>query len=77
LKARKKPLKLGTEGQVTAMAEELNDCPFCGGMAIFPDSKEPLFVVVCTKCLAHTRLCRTKEEAIEAWNGRVGEQDGS
>ena len=57
------------------MNEELDTCPFCGGTAIFPDS--PLYMAVCTKCLAHTRLCYTKEEAIEAWNGRVGDQDGS
>lgn len=59
----------------------LKPCPFCGRKPMiigtgnhFPKS---YFRVVCEKCFAmQGALYDTKEEAVEVWNRRAGEQDG-
>jgi Lar family restriction alleviation protein len=54
--------------------EELKKCPFCGGEAkIYTMDSCKLEMVVCIVCKAHSALCYSEEEAIEAWNRRVGE----
>lgn len=49
---------------------KLKKCPFCGGEARIMG----YFMkwVYCTECLSQTGVIDTEEEAIEAWNRRVG-----
>ena len=57
---------------------ELKPCPFCGGKdcGTLTTSYDGYWhAVFCENCMAQTRKCRRKEDAIEAWNRRVG--DGS
>lgn len=70
-------------------SKELKPCPFCDGhdTGILTTSYDGFwYAVYCENCMAHTRKCRTGEEAIEAWEMRpesqraegqwVGEADG-
>lgn len=55
--------------------ENLKPCPFCGGEAEtdfgFEDhDTKTYFYVVCLKCGAEAIGCKTKAEAIAAWNRR-------
>ena len=58
------------------MSEELKRCPFCGG-----EARVNLFLgnycITCDNCPGSIFPCKgmTKEEAIEAWNRREGEQN--
>ena len=53
---------------------ELKKCPFCWGEAKFYHlGGNKLEMVVCTVCKAHSALCWSEEEAIEAWNRRAGD----
>jgi len=61
-----------------AGTEALRDCPFCGGRPQFSDDAVilklifgmSLWNVWCPKCHASTfHDSRTKQEAIEKWNG--------
>ena len=57
--------------------EELKPCPFCGGKAkVYKEDKadEFTFVAACTECFCEVNGVHTKQEAINAWNIRVGEQ---
>lgn len=49
---------------------ELKSCPFCGGEAKLTKYKDGVPLVVCSKCMAHTCLCFSVEEAVERWNKR-------
>lgn len=54
--------------------EALKPCPFCGGEAehSFRYTKNYSYSVVgCKQCDAITKLCKTENEAIAAWNRRV------
>ena len=60
------------------METELKPCPFCGGKAEFIDEyfEEPMSIK-CTECYAE--MCDessdiTKENLIEQWNRRDGEE---
>ena len=56
------------------MAEKLKRCPFCGGEAEFyaiTNSVDKSFGVECSECECSTKLCTSKNEAIEFWNRRV------
>lgn len=57
------------------MKEEIKKCPFCGGNAIKVMSEDlHIFYVACDDCKAMTDVFFTNiEDAIEAWNRRVGE----
>ena len=56
--------------------QKLRRCPFCGGEAtIYENRHENItygYSVACDNCCA-TVFADTEEEAIEAWNKRVGE----
>jgi Lar family restriction alleviation protein len=54
------------------MATELKPCPFCGGSAILvelPRSKKT-FAKCKNNCCEQNIFCKTRDEAIEAWNRR-------
>lgn len=48
-------------------------CPFCGGDAkseFMPLLENSYYYVRCKICRSSTRSCKTKDEAIAAWNRR-------
>lgn len=51
--------------------KKLKECPFCGEEAIIKQCFEEYFVQ-CSRCNAIIQTYVQKEEAIEAWNRRVG-----
>ena len=62
---------------------ELKPCPFCGGeavkkqwFALFHEEYTD-YTCCCVDCGITTKSCETEQEAIESWNRRVGEADGS
>lgn len=64
---------------------KLKPCPFCGGEASYsfdPDGtvdtegREWAYEVTCNNCCATTGICYSQRMAREAWNRRVGEQNG-
>lgn len=52
---------------------KLKKCPFCGGEAHVVGILTRW--VVCDECGAELKFFKTEEEAIEAWNRRVGETE--
>jgi len=53
---------------------DLKPCPFCGGAAVVvPDDNDCWSFVECKFCAAQSDGCRTKEDAIAAWNRRAKE----
>lgn len=68
---------------------ELKHCPFCGGAAeelyikrkklfakfLYPYVTHVVYIR-CKVCAATSAVKWTRENAIEAWNRRAGEQDG-
>lgn len=54
---------------------KLKPCPFCGGEAKIYGKREGLPWVACKSCIGQTACCDTKEEAIEAWNRRMKEDE--
>lgn len=71
----------GYEIKVVSKEEEtlipdLLPCPFCGGEAIVEEYGRSVFLAKCTSCgIKLPNVNRTKEEAIKAWNTRVGENN--
>ena len=60
-------------GEVQNEQPKLKPCPFCGGEAeMFPYYFNE-WHIGCGKCSCDMGVFDTKEEAIEAWNKRVGE----
>ena len=61
------------------MATELKPCPFCGNNAKLKQftsgclKKTKVFYVECYVCRNQTKVELDKEQAIEAWNRRVGD----
>lgn len=62
--------------------KKLKRCPFCGGEASVDVDDDGYYVVGCDKdfcCLCNVfytnKGYHTEEEAIEAWNTRVGDSD--
>lgn len=54
--------------------QKLKKCPFCGGEAeVWVSGVTDRAIVYCTVCDAQIRIRPTEQEAIEAWNKRVGE----
>lgn len=58
--------------------DDLKPCPFCGSndLTICYNVLRTYTCVNCYKCGAEGGGCETKEEAIEAWNERVGDTHG-
>ena len=60
---------------------ELRECPFCGGKAKYKKFKGKgllgaiAYYVECSVCKVRTPMSLEKEEPIEAWNRRAGEED--
>ena len=53
---------------------KLKPCPFCGGEAeIFVSDITDRALVYCKCCDAQIKMQQNEQEAIEAWNKRVGE----
>lgn len=61
------------------MDNELKPCPFCGGEAIFPKSRDEFgkemesTFALCTGCGATTCWCTRKDKAAKLWNRRITE----
>ena len=57
---------------------ELKPCPFCGEMPIIHGEESGDYYIECINvgcaCLPTSCFYETKEQAIEAWNRREGEQ---
>ena len=54
--------------------QELKRCPFCGGEAeVWVSDVTDRAIVYCTVCDAQISIRQNEQEAIEAWNKRVGE----
>lgn len=65
------------------MAEQLRECPFCGGNAEIKEryligvANKKNYWVVCGKCQAQINQRNSIKRATEAWNRRTGEnKDG-
>lgn len=54
---------------------ELKRCPFCNGKAHITGLNfgETVYLVICEQCKARTTCRKAKEEAVNAWNNRIGE----
>ena len=59
------------------MIEKLRPCPFCGSEAeLHTDPEDEFWEVDCLNIdciLCKTRYYATKQEAIKAWNRRIGD----
>ena len=53
----------------------IKPCPFCGWGTIVDGGGFFSHACECNACHAKTKNYKTWEEAIEAWNRRVGEQE--
>ncbi len=56
--------------------EELKNCPFCGGKAIFllggdDEESERCCAVHCDNCGCRTTFCETFDQATQKWNRRA------
>ena len=64
---------------------ELKPCPFCGGKPKIITFKHSysrflIYQIMCFSCYTQPRFFvrgETEQKAIEAWNRRVGDTDGS
>lgn len=54
---------------------KLKSCPFCGGEANVDIGNFGGMVCYCEICFAQGKQCETKDEAIEAWNRRVKDDE--
>lgn len=59
---------------------ELKPCPFCGGEAdcnnvAFERAGKPMWAVECMKCGVVTDFFDNEEDANEAWNRRVSDEN--
>ena len=52
---------------------KLKPCPFCGGEASTYVAYDDGYYVCCDECGCGLPVYNTEEEAVEAWNKRVGE----
>ena len=58
--------------------DKLKPCPFCGGKAELVIAKwnpEIVNYVRCTKCCTLQGQKETKQEAIDAWNMRINDEE--
>ncbi len=60
--------------KLSISGKPLKPCPFCGGEAeIWVSDVSDRAVIYCRGCDAQIQIKPNEEEAIEAWNKRVGE----
>lgn len=57
------------------MSAELKPCPFCGGEAEQGYKPNHSYIVYCPNCGIGTGYKNTEEQAIEAWNRRVNDDE--
>ena len=55
--------------------KKLKPCPFCGSELILIERTYGGTWVCCEGCYTETKLYNTEEEAIEAWNRRVTDEN--
>lgn len=62
------------------MSEQLKPCPFCGseGKVFFNDEAcyhggKGTYYIVCAECASRGKNGNDEQQAIEAWNRRVGD----
>lgn len=67
-------IRLGEEGIEN---EPRKPCPFCGceNSTLIQFVPEEEFCIECALCECSTRLCDTKDEAVDAWNRREADDD--
>lgn len=53
--------------------EGLKSCPFCGADGVIREYDNKTFVASCKNCGIELLYFETEQEAIEAWNRRVGD----
>ena len=57
--------------------DDLKPCPFCGSHILevdrFPHHDSTLWFITCYECPCQGVEHKEKEEAIKAWNTRIGE----
>lgn len=62
---------------------ELKPCPFCGSEAVgvsetaYGNYANIFFLAHCNSCGCRTKSFRDGDKAVEAWNRRAGDEDGS
>ena len=52
---------------------KLRECPFCGREQITVKNSKYMWWCKCEKCNAESGVRSRKQEAMEAWNTRVGD----
>lgn len=67
------PLSRKRWNERTRTETGLKPCPFCGSRAKIYQAYDNNFCIQCPKCTVTSPYCKSKEEAVEAWNRRVKE----
>lgn len=57
------------------MSEGLEPCPFCGSVDVTIFAADGTWNASCCGCGASSALCGSHEEAFDAWNSRVVDND--
>lgn len=76
--ANKKPLKLRTAAPAAIRSTAWLCCPFCGSAELHADYEpsQNAHSILCGYCHARGPVSGTRDEAVEAWNGRtLGQHD--
>lgn len=62
-------------GMISKDRIELKNCPCCDGEAYFGSDVRHQYRVICSNCGVTTKWYHSAEEAANAWNKRVKEQE--
>lgn len=63
------------DGDCEKNAPALKPCPFCSSENAYVANYGEKIAIECPDCDCSTRLCDTRDEAIDAWNMRDGKED--